>query len=395
MRRAKRPLNKMAVTKANAAIYNLTHPPGRRLDPSSAADAELCKKWLAAYESAGGAIEDVSPGGAVGKASASCPNWIELRYLHCNAAPVKSAQYHIRSPIYSTDGVLGQDGSVYIVGVPDISSFRYWFDYDPEKYKPLGPAIQTSTGTARKEAVSALDGIGDWIWGLIQGDFNKDQSVSQLAVNTLLGLIPIVDQVLDVRDLISGVKDIIEFYCEEESQQQAHEDVLGLSYETWLWISLFIIAIGCIPEVGSAVKGVLKGLIRFLQDATKKAANLSPAQLRRIWEELLKILNHFGINQGNAHQWLKQMPGKLSGWMDEAAVKIKAALDSVRVMMEKTEEYARRFGGKKLPFVGEILSAEQAQQIIARVRKYKDAIAKAYNRLDQMKRRVQFAGRRH
>jgi len=49
-RRAKRPLNKAAVKKANEAVRNKTTPPGRGLDPSSPADAELRKMWMDAYE---------------------------------------------------------------------------------------------------------------------------------------------------------------------------------------------------------------------------------------------------------------------------------------------------------------------------------------------------------
>jgi hypothetical protein len=158
--------------------------------------------------------------------------------------------------------------------------------------------------------------------------------------------------------------------------------VLGRSYEEWLWVGVFLIAIGCIPEVGSAVKGVLKGLIRFLQDAAKKAGDLSPAQLKRIWEDLLKILNHLGISQGNAHRWLKEMPGRLDGWMDKAAAKVKGGLDSIREMMDKAQTYARFLRDRGL------LSSQKAQQVLDRVQRYKTAAARAYKRLDEMKARV-------
>ncbi len=340
------------------------------------------------YAAAGGAVESVISTPPVGEAIAPCKKWLELRYLHCDGTPVKEAQYHVRSPGFSSDGTLDANGFVHIADVPDISGFTYWFDHDPEQYVPQGPQVSTSSGPARQPATSALDEVADWIWGTIQGDFNKNQSKSQLAVNVIIGLIPIADQVLDVRDIISGLKDIIEFYCEDEQQQKAHEETLGLSYEVWLWIAVFIIAIGCIPILGSAVKGVFKGIIRFLQDFGKTAGNLSLAQLRKIWEDLLKILNHLGITQGNAHKWLKELSGKLGGLMDEAAAKIKAGLDSIRVMVEKAEEYARQLGGKDFPVIGEVLSSEKAQQIIAKAQKYKASIATAYKRLDDMKQRI-------
>ncbi|MSQ48571.1 MAG: hypothetical protein EXR78_09370 [Deltaproteobacteria bacterium] len=290
---------------------------------------------------------------------------------------MKRAQYHVRSPAFSTDGALDESGFVHLGSVPDISGFAYWFDNDPEVYQPKSPQEPPS----QKEVVSTLDAIGQWIWGTVQGDFNKDQSVSQIAVDTVLGLIPLVDQGLDVRDLIAGLKDIIEFYSEDEDQQSKHPEVLGLPYEVWLWIGVFLIAIGCIPELGSAVKGVLKGLIRFLQDAAKRVFDLTPAQLRRLWEQLIAILNHVGVQQGNVQRWLKQLPGRLNSLMDEAAQKIRGGLDSVREMVTKAEEYAQRLRGT-------LLSEQAAQEVIRRTQQYKQALTRAYNRLDQMKRRV-------
>src|SRR5688572_30814207 len=99
MPRAKRKFNKDAAKAANAAVYNLTDPPGRPLDPTSKADAELRSKWMEAYAAAGGATEVVG-GKEAARTKEPCggegQNYIELRYLHCNDKPVKNAQYHIR-----------------------------------------------------------------------------------------------------------------------------------------------------------------------------------------------------------------------------------------------------------------------------------------------------------
>lgn len=60
-RRIKRPPNEDAIAAANAAVYNLTDPPGRKVDPNSEADEALRKKWMDAYVAAGGKLEEDTP----------------------------------------------------------------------------------------------------------------------------------------------------------------------------------------------------------------------------------------------------------------------------------------------------------------------------------------------
>ena len=76
-------------------------------------------------------------------------------------------------------------------------------------------------------------------------DFNEDMSAGQIAANALLGLIPIVDQVLDCRDLVANCNKI-------------HDD----PEDSWAWIALVLTLIGCIT-LGSAVKGVVKIIFLF------------------------------------------------------------------------------------------------------------------------------------
>jgi hypothetical protein len=61
IRRATRKFNKKAIASANAAVFNLTKPKGRRLDPCSPEDAHLRKIWMDAYVAAHGQVEFISP----------------------------------------------------------------------------------------------------------------------------------------------------------------------------------------------------------------------------------------------------------------------------------------------------------------------------------------------
>jgi len=222
MRRLQRPLDPKAVKAANAALTAETGGRQLTMEPE---DGELRKKWVDAYLAAGGKEVKNFNSNPVKKPVEACPTskWIELRYLHCDGTPVKKAKYNIKSPEYSKSGTLDDNGFIHIDGVPDtVDDFQYWFEQDPEEYKPKPPEISTASGKPKEAATSALDDVGNWIWGTVQGDFNKNQSVSQIAVNMVLGFIPLVDQALDIRDIIAGLKDIIQFYMEDESQQKEH-----------------------------------------------------------------------------------------------------------------------------------------------------------------------------
>jgi len=243
------------------------------------------------------------------------------------------------------------------------------------------PEISTSLDTARQAACEALDAIGnalasagEWTWGAAQGDFNENQTTSQLVFNTVLGVIPVVDQVLDVRDLIAGVGGLIDYYELDEAEQKAQPEVLGLSTETWRWLGLFLIALGAIPILGSVIKGVLKGLIQKLRTLGGPATALSAAQLRSVWEGLVVILNHLDI--GNAHAWLKDAVAKIPAWMDHAATPLRAALDTVAQKLRQVKAFAQSLPG------------ERAHAFAERVTEAQQALGTAYTRLDAMKTQI-------
>lgn len=374
--RARLPLNPAARQAADDAVRDSTTPPGRRLDPTSPEDAKLRQAWMKAYAAAGGKVEASRSSLPIGGPALPCKHHIELQYLHCDGSPVKGAKYHIRGDGYSADGTLDGNGFVRIDGVPPIGGFDFYFDKDPETYIPRGPTIPSSDPAVQTATSSALEDVGDWLWGTVQGDFNEKATLSQITVNMVLGFIPLVDQALDARDLVAGLKHLIEFYMENEKDQAAHEDSLGLSYEAWLWLGLFLTALGCFPELGSAVKGVAKGLIKKLQDAGKVAGDLSPAELRKIWSELLAILNHLGIDPGNAHEWLKQVPAKLDRWMADAATRIRGAAESMKVMLARAERWASK------------LSTERSRQALDKIRRAQKALDRILQRLEAMKQRL-------
>lgn len=97
-------------------------------------------------------------------------------------------------------------------------------------------------GSARQD----LDAAAEWIWEVLQGDFNEEQTTAQVVTNTVISMIPIVDQICDVRDLIANCRKI-------------HEDTSN----KWAWVALVLTLIGLFPTLGSLVKGCLKILFAY------------------------------------------------------------------------------------------------------------------------------------
>lgn len=90
----------------------------------------------------------------------------------------------------------------------------------------------------------------EWFWQAVQGDFNDNRSTGQIVVDAAISMIPLVDQVCDVRDLIANCKKL---------RQDASD--------TWAWVALALTLIGLIPFLGSFLKGVLKIFFAFVRRA--------------------------------------------------------------------------------------------------------------------------------
>lgn len=116
---------------------------------------------------------------------------------------------------------------------------------------------------------------GEWIWETVQGDFNEKQTTGQIVTGTVISMIPLVDQVCDVRDLIANCKKI----KENDS-------------EVWPWVCLGLTLVGCFPELGSLVKGSAKVMFLSVRkahfDELSKAGNYS-----RLLEGSITQLNRF------------------------------------------------------------------------------------------------------
>ena len=129
-------------------------------------------------------------------------------------------------------------------------------------------------------------GLGEWIWGALQGDFNAERSTGQIGFDMVVSLIPVVDTLCDVRDLCANIRQ----YRKDPTNK----------------ITLFFIAttvVGFIPELGTVVKSVLrlvwvymKPLVQHADDITN-TSKLTSAANRACESALPKITEYLQHNR--------------------------------------------------------------------------------------------------
>ena len=119
----------------------------------------------------------------------------------------------------------------------------------------------------------------DWVWGVIAGGFNEKQTTSQIIVDAVITLIPVVGDVAVVRDLIACVLRMVNVPAKRSSKLE------------WLQLTLLLFAL--LPVAGGVIKGVGSLLLKEGSQSAKLIA------------EIVELLNHVGI--GDAVKWLKEL----------------------------------------------------------------------------------------
>ena len=201
-------------------------------------------------------------------------------------------------------------------------------------------ALNEIHGQAKPDDV----GLGEWIWGALQGDFNPERSAGQIGFDMVVSLIPIVDTLCDIRDLWANIRQ----YRKEPSNK----------------VTLFFIAtsvVGFIPEVGTVVKSALrlvwiylKPLIKHADDITN-ASKLVAATNRACDAALPKITEYLQHNRVAKWATKDKLPdiyqlvaktirevsdkissAKLSSLLDEKISDLKALLQKIRPIVPST-----------------------------------------------------------
>lgn len=100
-------------------------------------------------------------------------------------------------------------------------------------------------------------GVGEWIWGALQGDFNPERTPGQIGFDMVVSLIPIVDTICDLRDLVANIR----------NYQLNPKDKITLFF-------IVTTIIGFFPELGTVVKSALRLVWVYLKPLIKHADDI-------------------------------------------------------------------------------------------------------------------------
>ncbi len=192
-----------------------------------------------------------------------------------------------------------------------------------------------------KSGKQNLAAAAEWIWTVIQGDFADEQSTAQVATGTVISMIPFVDQLCDVRDVVAN--------CRKINQDTSNK---------WAWIGLILTLIGLFPVLGSLAKGCCKILFAYGRKSVFRAGK---AALDSNFWKASKPFVEAGIQTLNRHlktpavrralkvakianpyKWLagkvREVIGKLN------ARELTAAFDKVMVAFKYFVDLIKRWG---------------------------------------------------
>ncbi|WP_308917077.1 hypothetical protein [Jannaschia sp. LMIT008] len=274
----------------------------------------------------GAAAQGAEP---IGTVCASClTNWIKIRYEYEDGTGVGGANYVVGmvptddEPMgrVLAEGVTDENGEAH-VSLPDgHDQVVYYFHDDPgsdsyEDPEATVPLREPSPGFFARLWDNITD-AGDWIWGVLKGDFEEDPSTSQIIARMILTMIPGVDQLADGQDIVNVLYRLV---WKREWNVPMH------------WIILVITLIGLIPTLGSLAKGILKLVLRRVADSGALRA-------------LYGIFNFF--MRGNAHRWLVNFAHDLTGrHLDTALSLLDDMMDRVVAGMNRAKTRLGRLTG--------------------------------------------------
>lgn len=191
---------------------------------------------------------------------------------------------------------------------------------------------------ANAHAGQAMVDGGKWLWGALQGDFNKSPTTGQIITGGIISLIPIVDQACDVRDLIANCLDLNDAESREDSAK---------------WMALGLTCVGFVPEFGSAVKTVAKvgfkegtqllGLLKHMEWIEK---NFQKLKMACPWGyapiEWLRKYDWVGQLQKAGQRAQKAFENALQ----KARTALKYAIGGIRTRLQQLVELFQAIAGK-------------------------------------------------
>jgi hypothetical protein len=254
---------------------------------------------------------------------------LQLNHLYHDDVPVAGAEFEVElEDGNSIRGHLDDSGQAEVRGMRS-RPVRVRYGPDPKPYEIVDDGTNPAyiAHFTKSDADSLSDpnakrgpqppdvmafGIEavDWIWGTVKGGFNQKQTISQIVVDALIGMIPLVGDLTAVRDILAILIGMANDSKKRESKLE--------------WLALVVMLFAIIPVIGGAIKGVGK----LLLTAGKEAAEAS----KQI-EKIVAILNRPGV--GNARKWVQELNlesygGELLGRWRELTRRLDMVFDSMQ-----------------------------------------------------------------
>jgi hypothetical protein len=218
----------------------------------------------------------------------------------------------------------------------------------------------------------------EWVWEVLQGDFNDNASTAQMVTGTIISMIPFVDQICDVRDLVANCKSI-----KQDSDN------------SWRWVALVLTLIGLFPGLGSLFKGCFKVAFSSMRKVGA-ASGVTPrialkldeavAQLNRFLDrpEIAKSLK--ALKWDNPYKVLAANFRTVAARVNTGA--LMSAFNEAKNAAESLLNLVKRWGGTALA-----TRADQLIETIAAVhrkadRKLAEAVKPVQDCLNQLARRL-------
>jgi len=210
-----------------------------------------------------------------------------------------------------------------------------------------------------------LAAAAEWIWVVIQGDFAEEQSTSQVVTGTVIHMIPFVDQLCDVRDVVANCRKI-------------NND----SSDKWAWVALVLTLIALFPCLGALAKGCCKILFAYGRKSVFRAGKA--ALDTDFWkaskpfvEAGIQMLNtHLqspavrrafrAINVANPYHWIASMVRKVNGSL--AVSELVRAFDKVLEALNYFVDLIQRWGTAAM--------ATRAGELLKSVKRIRDMMNK-------------------
>ena len=239
--------------------------------------------------------------------------------------------------------------------------------YDTLERKITG-SFDAGMAWINRTAGSVTNGLR-WIWEALQGDWSDARTPAQIAADAVLGLVPVVDTILDIRDLCANCTKL-----KEDSGSKA------------VWIAIALTLIGFIPELGSVVKGVFKIIFHFLRkfgNDTRKAldAALGPILSFLRNEKTRKLIGVANVGQvfKDAAAAIRKNTGKVNtstllGYFDQGIATLKSIIGKMNYVLPERQVALLR-GKLQVLIDVRAMALKQLDPALGPVRKLLDDIA--------------------